>query len=92
MAVNAQDQPAQAVRFSDVTQEIEPDQAAHHASALTADDEKPSKEQLCPEAEKEIRNLSMTLHKSTCQAKRMEHFNYEPVSLPPSRVSRQIRP
>lgn len=80
------DEPAQTVRFSDVNQEIEPDTALQHVSTLTGTGEK-REEQLSPEAEKELRNLSMTLQKSRCQARRMENFSYEPVSLPASRVS-----
>ena len=38
-------------------------------------------------AEQELRSLSSTLQQSRVQAKRMENFSFEPVSLPPSRVS-----
>ena len=86
MASAQQDQP-QSVRFSDVNQEIEPDEAVQHLAAIT-DVGKASREgPLSPQAEEELRNLSSTLQKSRYQAKRMEHFSFEPVSLPPSRVS-----
>ena len=89
MAANPDDQ-AQTVRFSDVNQEIEPEEALQHVTTLTGAGEQ-EKEVLSPEAEQEIRNLSMSLQKSRCQARRMENFAYEPVSLPPSRVSRQMQ-
>jgi len=89
MAENSQDQ-TQSVRFSDVTQEIEPAQAAETVTSLsgagdTADGP------LSPEAEQELRNLSKSLQHSRCQARRMANFSYEPVSLPPSRVSTLAR-
>lgn len=87
MAPTEQEQPAQGVRFSEVNEEIEPDQALKHVATLTgAGDE--SNQELSPEAQEELRNLSMSLQKSRCQAKRMENFSFEPVSLPASRVSR----
>ena len=91
MTSTAQEQPGQAVRFSDVNQEIEPEQALKHVSTLTGAGED-TKEELSPEAQEELRNLSMSLQKSRCQARRMENFSFEPVSLPASRVSRQPRP
>ncbi|PSN62201.1 Pkinase-domain-containing protein [Corynespora cassiicola Philippines] len=85
MTSNAADQPG--VRFSDVNQEIEPEEALHHVSTLTnTGSTLDSKEPLSPEAEEEIRNLSMNLQKSRCQARRMENFSFEPVSLPASRA------
>jgi hypothetical protein len=44
-------------------------------------------EDLTPEAKEEIRNLAMTLQKSKLQESRMSNFQFEPVSLPASRVS-----
>ena len=84
MPTNPQE-PPQTVRFSDVNQEIEPDSALQHVATLRGTGEQ-AKQALSPEAEQEIRNLSMTLQKSRCQARRMENFSYEPVSLPASRV------
>ncbi|KAF1994783.1 Pkinase-domain-containing protein [Amniculicola lignicola CBS 123094] len=72
------DQPPQTVRFSSVNQEIEPEDASQHAATT-------GKEQLAPETEAELRNLSKSLQ-SRCQARRMENFSFEPVSLPPSRA------
>jgi hypothetical protein len=80
--------PAQSVRFSDVTQEIEPEEAVRDVAELTGTDKAPNDGPLSPQAEEELRNLSSTLQKSRMQAKRMENFSFEPVSLPPSRVSK----
>jgi hypothetical protein len=45
-----------------------------------------SMEDLTPEAKEEIRSLAMTLQKSKLQESRMSNFQFEPVSLPASRV------
>jgi hypothetical protein len=87
MASPAQD-AAQSVRFSDVNQEIEPEKAVQTISKLTGAGQGAHGEPMSPQAEEELRNLSASLQKSRCQARRMEHFSFEPVSLPPSRVSR----
>lgn len=79
-------QETQSVRFSDVHQEIEPEKALEPATSISASGEQRD-EELSPEAEAELRNLSKTLQQSRCQARRMANFVYEPVSLPPSRVS-----
>ena len=84
MSTNPQD-PPQTVRFSDVNQEIEPAAALQPVSDLTGAGQD-EKEPLSPEAEQELRNLSKTLQQSRCQARRMENFSYEPMSLPASRV------
>jgi hypothetical protein len=86
MASPAPEQP-QSVRFSDVNQEIEPEKAVETLSDLTGSRKDSRDGPMSPEAEEELRNLSSTLQKSRCQAKRMENFSFEPVSLPPSRVS-----
>jgi hypothetical protein len=80
--------PAQSVRFSDVREEIEPEQAVKDVADLTGSAKAPQNGPLSPQAEEELRNLSTTLQKSRMQAKRMENFSFEPVSLPPSRVSK----
>jgi hypothetical protein len=87
MALPGQDQP-QSVRFSDVNQEIEPEKAVEIVCDLTGVGRDARDGPLSPEAEEELRNLSSTLQNSRCQAKRMENFSFEPVSLPPSRVCR----
>jgi hypothetical protein len=91
MASSSNEVPPQAVRFSSVNQEIEPEAASQHASTLT-NDGRQDRETLSPEAEEEIRNLSVSIQQSRCQAKRMENFSFEPVSLPASRVSMPCRP
>ncbi|KAF2240146.1 Pkinase-domain-containing protein [Viridothelium virens] len=75
----------QAVRFTSVNQEISPEPDLQPVETLTAPDH-PPKQKLTAEAQEELRNLSVTLHKSKLQARRMENFAYEPVSLPPSRA------
>lgn len=78
----SQEQPAQAVRFSDDHQVIEPPPAANHVPQ-----EGDSPEQgLSPQAEEEIRTISKSLQQGRCQARRMENFSFEPMSLPASRV------
>ncbi|ORY16753.1 kinase-like domain-containing protein [Clohesyomyces aquaticus] len=72
------DQPAQSVRFSTTNQEIEPDHCLLDAGKTNME--------LDPQAEEEIRSLSMNLQKSSCQSRRMENFSFEPVSLPASRA------
>lgn len=80
-------QPAPAVRFSEVNQEIEPAEAVRHVTELTGAGQH-AQEPLSAEAQEELRTLSISLQKSRCQARRMENFSFEPVSLPASRVSR----
>ena len=80
--------PAQSVRFSEVHEEIEPAQAVRDVADLTSPAKAPQHGPLSPQAEEELRTLSSTLQKSRMQAKRMENFSFEPVSLPPSRVSK----
>jgi hypothetical protein len=89
MAAAPQEQPAQTVRFSEVTEEIEAAEAVQHVSSLTGSGEHAA-DVLSPEAEEEIRTLSKTLGQSRCQARRLENFSFEPVSLPASRVSSRL--
>ncbi|KAF1919578.1 kinase-like domain-containing protein [Ampelomyces quisqualis] len=81
----AQEQP-QSVRFSDVNEEIEPDKAVEPLCHVTGIGNNAREGPLSPQADEELRNLSSTLQKSRCQAKRMENFSFEPVSLPVSRA------
>jgi hypothetical protein len=81
---NESSQPA--VRFSSMNQEISPDSELQDVETLTAPNH-PPQQALTEEAQEELRNLSITLQKSKVQANRLAHFNFEPVSLPPSRVS-----
>ncbi|KAI9713074.1 MAG: serine/threonine protein kinase [Bogoriella megaspora] len=82
---NVKDSEQQAVRFSSVNQEISAESGLQDVESLTAPQHPPQSE-LTAEAQEELRNLSLTLQKSKIQAKRLENFAYEPVSLPPSRA------
>ncbi|KAI9694065.1 MAG: serine/threonine protein kinase [Bathelium mastoideum] len=75
----------QAVRFTSINQEISAESDLQHMETPTGPDHPPT-QQLSHEAQVELRNLCGTLQKSKIQATRMEHFTYEPVSLPPSRA------
>lgn len=86
MASTTAEQP-QSVRFSDVNEEFEPKEAVRDVCEITESGQGARDGPLSPEAEEELRNLSTTLQKARCQARRMENFSFEPVSLPPSRVS-----
>lgn len=85
MASTESNQPQQAVRFSSVNEEISPETSLQPVETLTSTSENP-REELSPEVQEEIRNLSMAVQKSRCQARRMENFSFEPVSLPASRA------
>jgi hypothetical protein len=76
----------QGVRFASGVEEIEPVKKLHDLTKSN-DDGSRSMEDLSPEAKEEIRNLAMTLQKSKLQESRMSNFQFEPVSLPASRVS-----
>ena len=75
-----------AVRFASGVEEIEPVEKVHDTTKSN-DGGSRSMEDLPPEAKEEIRNLAMTLQKSKLQESRMSNFQFEPVSLPSSRVS-----
>ena len=79
----------QTVRFASVNQEIEP---AHSIQSLTtlSSNISISNPEFSPEAQEEIRNLSRSLQSSPLQQRRMNHFTFEPVSLPTSRVSKPL--
>lgn len=79
------------VRFSSQNQEIEPEADLEPVRSLTG--HSGQRENLTPQAEEELRQLKTTLQNGL-QSKRMEHYNFEPVSLPGSQpVSRvQILP
>lgn len=76
----------QAVRFASVNQEIEPAHSIQSLSTLASNNSL-SNPEFSPEAQEEIRNLSRSLQSSPLQQRRMNHFAFEPVSLPTSRVS-----
>lgn len=80
------DSAQQGVRFASGVEEIEPVQKVHDLTKSNSDESRPM-DDLSPEAKEEIRNLAMTLRKSKVQESRMSNFQFEPVSLPASRVS-----
>jgi hypothetical protein len=75
----------QTVRFASQQQEIEPVPPLTHIESLVGPE---PRDDLTPEAKEELRSLAMSLQKSRLQTTRMGNFNFEPVSLPVSRVSR----
>ena len=72
-------QPGQ-VRFSTITEEIEPSDRSVPPKA--AGDE-PIKNQ---NQEEDLRSLAASLQKSQLQETRLRQFSYDPISLPSSRV------
>ena len=72
----------QAVRFASINQEIEPS----HSLKTDSQASENAPNQLSPQAEEEIRQLSLSLHKSHIQQQRMSNFAFEPVSVPVSRA------
>jgi hypothetical protein len=75
-------QPSQ-VRFSSVTQEIEPSK-----TMLSPVSETPSQPESVRQApdEEELRSLAQSLQRSQLQESRLRNFSFEPMSLPSSRV------
>ena len=73
----------QGVRFASGVEEIEP---VKKDITKTDSDGSKSMDNLTSEAKEEIRSLAMTLQKSKLQESRMSNFQFEPVSLPASRV------
>ncbi|KAL4890203.1 Pkinase-domain-containing protein [Aspergillus ambiguus] len=72
-------QPGQ-VRFSSVTEEIEP--SVHSGSALS-----PGPPPTGSNQDDDLRSLAASLRSSQLQESRMGKFSFDPVSLPPSRVA-----
>ncbi|KAE9984349.1 hypothetical protein EG328_008834 [Venturia inaequalis] len=77
------------VRFSSIKQEFPPEQSFTPHPVVTLPGREP-RDDIPAEAQEELRNLSMSLQKSTLQptlqSKRMGDFAFEPVSLPVSRA------
>lgn len=69
-----------AVRFSSANEEISPQES------LNMLDSKPIPQKLSGESETDLRELSSSLRATHLQNRRMSAFNFEPVSLPASRV------
>ncbi|KAJ5488941.1 Serine/threonine-protein kinase oca2 [Penicillium diatomitis] len=78
------------VRFSSITQEIEPSK-----TLLSPVQEIPPQPEAYKQvsSEEEIRSLAMSLQKSQLQESRLRNYSFEPMSLPPSRgFERSQRP
>ncbi|KAL8938388.1 MAG: hypothetical protein Q9216_003927 [Gyalolechia sp. 2 TL-2023] len=73
------------VRFASVNQEISPAQTLQSTITETSGQNR-LKTQLSPEAQAELRSISLGLHGSQLQQRRMSNFAFEPVSLPVSRA------
>ena len=73
------------MRFASVNQEIEPAQSLQSTETQGSSTIRPG-DQLSAEARTEIKNLSIGLHNSHLQQRRMSNFAFEPVSLPASRA------
>ncbi|KAJ5401920.1 uncharacterized protein N7487_007816 [Penicillium crustosum] len=77
-------QPTQ-VRFSSITEEIEPGQ-----SELSPVPEQPQQslldEQKLPTDEEQLRSLAMSMQGAQLQESRLRNFSFDPMSLPSSRV------
>lgn len=76
-------QDHQGVRFASQTQEFDPpDESLRPVETLTAHDARQNPD-LNPDAEQELLQLKTTL-RNNIQSARMQHHNFEPVSLPGS--------
>lgn len=77
-------QPTQ-VRFSSITEEIEPGR-----SELSPVPEQPQQslldEQKLPTDEEQLRSLAMSMQGAQLQESRLRNFSFDPMSLPSSRV------
>jgi hypothetical protein len=76
-----------------VNQEIEPELSQLSELSSPVVEESHLSHAASPKAQEELRSLALSLQKSQLQESRFRHFAFEPVSLPPSRVtSRDIGP
>ncbi|KAF1817129.1 Pkinase-domain-containing protein [Eremomyces bilateralis CBS 781.70] len=86
MAEETREDPQRsAVRVRSPDEEVEPARSQDVAGSL----KKPSKNErddLCEAAQKELKNLSISMRRSKMQCNRMENFAFDPMSLPASRV------
>ncbi|KAL5362367.1 kinase-like domain-containing protein [Aspergillus floccosus] len=73
-------QPPSQVRFSSITEEIEPSEQS--ASALSPGSGSPSEKQ-----DDDLRSLAASLQRSQLQESRLGKFSFDPLSLPSSRVA-----
>lgn len=89
------DHPQQAVRFSSINQEIFPstepsrdDESLSLVNTVTSPD---SSSSVTDEQIQALKDSSISMQKSHVQSARMDQFIFDPVSLPPSRVSPHSR-
>ncbi|KAK8160831.1 kinase domain-containing protein [Phyllosticta citrichinensis] len=75
----------QGVRFASHNEEIEPEDALRQVETLTSEQGKPS-QHLGSRSQQDLTALSRSLQNTNLQPKTLEHFSYEPVSLPASRA------
>ena len=83
--IPTEDPQPQAVRFASVNQEIEPAQMTLSATTHSST-QQTSQAQMTPEAQADLRSISLGMHNSQLQQRRMSNFAFEPVSLPVSRA------
>ncbi len=73
------------MRFASVDQEIEPAQTLGSSTTQDSVRGRPQNS-LTPEAEADLKTISLGLHSTQLQQRRMSNFAFEPVSLPVSRA------
>ncbi|KAK3073035.1 Nitrogen permease reactivator protein [Teratosphaeriaceae sp. CCFEE 6253] len=76
------------VRFASMDEEIAPDESLHHVETLTGRNAR-EREDLNPEAAKELQQLRTTLQ-NNIQSSRMQHHAFEPISLPGSQPASRV--
>ncbi|KAI1919454.1 Nitrogen permease reactivator protein [Ophidiomyces ophidiicola] len=77
------------VRFASQNQEIDPQDSIYTSTASPGRKMPPNQESRPPilqEPQEELQDLAIKLEKSRFQETRMQHFAFEPVSLPPTRA------
>jgi hypothetical protein len=70
-----------------MAEEIEPSRSLQNDTTAPSGTGERMSEVISPKDQEEIRSLAMSLQKSRLQQQRMTSYAFEPVSLPPSRVS-----
>lgn len=74
----------QSVRFSENNEEISPEPSYESSGGI-------KRGSINAEAEEELRQLKTSLQNGGLQSKRMEHYSFEPVSLPGSQPVSRVR-
>lgn len=83
----------QTVRFASKNQEIEPSRSLHTSTSSTgqlAPVDREYAEPFSSEIKGDMHDLVIKLQRSRLQEARMQNFAFEPVSLPPTRVSEPL--